>query len=101
MQYTVTFFYAFLVHFFVVVLNEYNMKLSETSQLHVLWKKCCMCSCSLFFSLPLTFTFSWWQLAFPLFLKAAINVFCFSSNEISLLWFLSLALALSLLSTLM
>ena len=30
-----------------------------------------------FFSLPLTFTFSWWQLAFSLFLTAAINVFLF------------------------
>ena len=41
------------------------------------------------------------QLAFPLFLTAVIKLLRFSSNKIGLLWFLSLALALSLLSTLM
>ena len=29
----------------------------------------------------------WWQLAFPLFLTAALKFLCFSSNEIGLLWF--------------
>ena len=42
----------------------------------------------------------WRQLAFPLFVTAATKFLCFSSKEIGLLWFLSLALALSLLSTL-
>ena len=55
-----------------------------------------MCSCSLFFFYAAHF--HWWQLAFPLFLTAAIKFLCFSSNEIGLLWVLSLALALSLLS---
>ena len=41
------------------------------------------------------------QLAFPLFRTAVIKLLRFSSNKIVLLWFLSLALALSLLSTLM
>ena len=40
-----------------------------------------------------------WQLAFPLFLTATKKFLCFSFNEIGLLWFLSLALALPLLST--
>ena len=40
----------------------------------------------------------WWLLAFPLFLTSAIKFSSFSSNEIGLLCFLSLALALSLLS---
>ena len=85
------------VYFFAVVLDDYNVKLPETSQLHVLWRKCCMWSCSLSFRCR---SFSaWWQLAFPLFLTAAIKVLGFSSNEIGLLWFLSFALALCLLST--
>ena len=54
-----------------------------------------MWSCSLSFRCR---SFSaWWQLAFPLFLTAAIKVLCFSSNEIGLLWFLSFALALCML----
>ena len=56
-----------------------------------------MWSCSLSFRCR---SFSaWWQLAFLLFLTAAIKVLCFSSNEIGLLWFLSFALPLCLLST--
>ena len=38
----------FFVHFSVIILHDYNVKLPETSLLHILWKKCCMCSCSLF-----------------------------------------------------
>ena len=45
-----------------------------------------MCSCSLFFSLPLIFTLVA-AVAFPLFLPAALKFLCFSSNEIGLLWF--------------
>ena len=44
------------VHFFAVVLHEYNVKLPETSWLHVLWRKCRTCSCSFFFSLQHIFT---------------------------------------------
>ena len=57
-----------------------------------------VCSCSLFFRRRL---FSpWWQLqlAFPLFLTAAIKLLCFLSNDIGHLWSLSLALTLPLLS---
>ena len=42
--------HTFFVHFFAVVLHDYNVKLPETFQLHVLWRKCRTCSCSLFFS---------------------------------------------------
>ena len=59
-----------------------------------------MCSCSLFFFRCRSFS-TWRQLAFPLFLTAVTKLLRFSSNKIGLLWFLSLALALSLLSTLM
>ena len=40
----------FFVHFFAVALNDYNVKLPETSQLPVLWRKCRTCSRSLFFT---------------------------------------------------
>ena len=51
--------HTFFVHFFAVVLHDYNVKLPETSSLHVLWRKCraSLYSCSIFFfSLPFTFT---------------------------------------------
>ena len=48
--------HTFFVHFFAVVLHDYNVKLPETSWLHVLWRKCRTCSCSLFFPLSLIFT---------------------------------------------
>ena len=56
-----------------------------------------LCSCSLFFSLPLIFTPVVANI-FP-FCHYRYKFLCFSSNEIGLLWFLSLALALSLLYT--
>ena len=40
-----TFFYIF----FAVVLHDYNVKLPETSWLPVKWRKCCTCTCSIFF----------------------------------------------------
>ena len=39
----------FFVHFFALVLHDYDVKRPETSWLHVLWRKCRTCSCSLFF----------------------------------------------------
>ena len=43
--------HTFFVHFFAVVLHDYNVKLPETSSLHVLWRKCraSLYSCSFFF----------------------------------------------------
>ena len=43
--------HTFFVHFFAVVLHDYNVKLPETSSLHVLWRKCraSLYSCSIFF----------------------------------------------------
>ena len=32
--------HTFFVHFFAVVLHDYNVKLPEASWLHVLWRKC-------------------------------------------------------------
>ena len=37
------------LHFFAVVLHDYNVKLPETTQLHVLLRECRTCSRSLFF----------------------------------------------------
>ena len=54
--------HTFFAHFFVVALHDYNVKLSvvtrfmeEMSYVHIK-KFCCLCSCSLSFSLPLIFT---------------------------------------------
>ena len=57
-----------------------------------------MCSCSLFFSLPLIFPLV--AASISHFLTAAIKLTCFSSIEIGFPCFLFLAFALSLLSTL-
>ena len=81
----------FFVHFFHV------KPPSETSQLHVLWRKCrcahsefcCLCFCSLFSF----FTAAHFHLAFVQILTAGIKFSCCSSNEIRLPCFLSLALA--------
>ena len=59
--------HTFFVNFFAVVLHDHNVKLPETSSLHVLWRKCRTCSCSHFFSLPLIFTLIRWPLAFFIF----------------------------------
>ena len=80
----------FFVHFFAITLHDYNEKLPETSWLHVL------CAPVHFFWGCRSFSPGGRQ---PLlFLTAAVKLSCFSSNEIGLLCFLSLALALSLLS---
>ena len=40
--------HTFFVHYFAVVLHDYNVKLPEASWLHVLRRKCRSCSCSRF-----------------------------------------------------
>ena len=85
------------MHFFAVVLHDGNVRLPETSELHVLLRKFYMWSCSRF-SLPLIFNL----VAASILIfscTAAIKFSCYSSNEIGLLCFLSLALALYLLYT--
>ena len=83
----------FFVHFFHV------KPPSETSQLHVLWRKCrcahsefcCLCFSSLFSF----FTAAHFHLAFVQILTASIKFSCCSSNEIRLL-FISRSSVLSL-----
>ena len=63
--------HTFLVHFFAVVLHDHKVKLPETFLLHVLWRKCRTCCCSLFF----TRSFSpWWPLGFLIF-SPPLNLF--------------------------
>ena len=71
--------HTIFVHLFAVVLHDYDYKVKrpETSWLHVLWRKCRTCSCSLF-SLPLIF--SWVAASISHFLTAATNSCC-SSNK--------------------
>ena len=56
--------HTFFVHFFAVVLHEYNVKLPET--LHVFLEKMSYMSSFTFFSLSVIFTLHWWPLAFPI-----------------------------------
>ena len=86
----------FLVQFSAVFMHDYNVKLPETFYLHVLWRKCRVCSFLLCFSLLLIFTL----------VAASISHFLTASNKIFMFFFqqnwlpsgLSLALALALLS---
>ena len=56
--------HIFLVHFFAIVLHDHNVKIPETSQLHVLWRKCRTCCCSILFTRSFLL---WWPLGFLLF----------------------------------
>ena len=86
--------HTFFVHFFAVVLHDYNVKLSETSKLHVFWRKCRTCSRSLFFSLSLIFTLRWWPPAFSILSSPLQNFHVVLPTNKCLLFFLSLALDL-------
>ena len=75
--------HTFFVHFIAVVLQNYNVKLPETSELHVLRKTNVVCvPANPFFSLPLIFTLV--AATISHFLTAAIKFSRFSSNEIGL-----------------
>ena len=85
--------HAFFVHFFAHVLHDYNVKLPEASWLHVLWRKCRTCSCSLSFHCC---SFSpRWPLAFLIF-SLPLQYFMLFLQQKSLLCFFCLALALFL-----
>ena len=92
-------FCTFLCRCFALLQHETSrnfLDLDRNFFLNILWRKCCMCICSLFFSLPLIFTLVATGIShFP---TAAIKFLCYSSNKICVLCFLSLTLALSLLS---
>ena len=74
--------FARAAHFF---LHDYNVKLPETSQLHVLRRKRCMCSCSPF-SLPLN-NFHLGGCQYFSFSYRCYKIFMFLCNEIDILCF--------------
>ena len=88
--------FARAAHFFCTFpcrcFARYNLKLPETSWLHVLWRKCRTCSCSLFFHCRLYSP--WWPLAFLIF-PIPLQNFMLSPQKISFIFFY-LALALFL-----
>ena len=85
----------FFVHFFAVVLHNYNVKLQKLLKLHVLRRKCCSCSRSLFFSLPLI-TLHMVATSISHFVTATANFSCCSSNKkMSPLFFISRSRPLS------
>ena len=87
--------HTFFVHFFAVILPDYNVKRPETSYLHVLWRKCRTGSSSLFFSLPLICTLV--ATCISHFLTAATKLSCCSSNKkMCPLFFISRSSSLSL-----
>ena len=88
--------HTFFVHFFAVVLHDYNEKLPET--LHVLWRKCRACSCSLFFHCC---SFSpTWPLAFLILSPQLQNFMLFLQQKMSPLFFLSRSSSFSRLASL-
>ena len=87
--------HTFFVHFFAVVLHDYNMKLPDTSyKLHVLWRKCQTCSRSLFFQCCSFSPCILVATSISRFVTVATRFSCRSSNKKCLLSFLSLALDL-------
>ena len=72
--------HTFFVHFFAVFLHDYNVKLPETSQLHVVQRKCRTCSCHFFFIVAY-FHLALVATSIPYFLTAATKLSCCSSNK--------------------
>ena len=79
----------FFVHFFAVVLHDYNVKLPET----FLWRKCRTRSPSLFFTVA-HFVLALVAASISHFFTAATKFSCCSSHKKCLLCFLSLTLDL-------
>ena len=72
--------HPFFVHFFAVVLHDYNVKLPETSLLHVFWGKCRTCSPPLFFHCR-SFSPCIGAASISHFVTAATKFSCCSSNK--------------------
>ena len=73
----------FFVHFFAVVLHDYNVKLPET----FLWRKCRTCSRSLFFFTAAHFLLALVAASISHFVTAATKFSCCFSNKKCLLCF--------------
>ena len=95
-------FFAFLCRCFTRLQCRLYRLRRQTSYLHIIFWRSCRTylpkilfpeiTFAFIFSLPLIFT---WPLAFLIFFTAVMKFSCFSSNEIPLLCFRLLALALS------
>ena len=72
--------HTFFVHFFAVVLHNDNVKLPETSELHVFVEEMLYVVLFTFFSMPLIFTLV--AASISHFLTAGIKLAFYSSNEI-------------------
>ena len=70
-------------------MDEMSYVLTKMSYVFKKDLNCCLCSCSLFSSLPLIFTLLVASISHLEFLTAAIKFLCFSCNEIYLLCFIS------------
>ena len=89
--------HIFFVHFFAVVLHDYNVKLPETSSLHVFWRKCRTCSRSLFFTAA-HFHLALVAAIISHFVTAATKFSCYSSHKkvSPFLFYLSLYISVAL-----
>ena len=87
-----TFFYIF----FAVVLHDYNVKLPETSWLPVKWRKCCTCTCSIFFLFFTSLMFTLVEASISHFLTAATKFHVVPRTKNVSFAFFSLSLVLSL-----
>ena len=87
--------HTFFVHFFAFALHDHNVKLLETSQLHVLWRKCRTFSCSLCFTAA-HFHLALVAACISHFVTAATKFSCCSFNKkMSPLFFISRSTSLS------
>ena len=68
------------VHFFAVVFHDYNVKLPETSQLPVIWRKCCTCTCSMLFLFFTSLIFTLVEASISHFFTAATKFLSRSSS---------------------
>ena len=72
--------HTFFVHFFAVVLHDYNVKLKKFLSYTFFGRNVVHVLVHLFFSLPLIFTLHWWPLAF-LMLSPPLQISRCSSNK--------------------
>ena len=73
--------HTFLVHFFAVVLHDNNVKLPETSLLHVFWRKCRTSVSFTFFFTAAHFHLALVAASISHFVTAASKFSCCSSNK--------------------
>ena len=86
----------FFTFFFAVVLHDYNVKLPETSWLPVKWRKCCTCTCSIFFLFFTSLMFTLVEASISHFLTAATKFHVVPRTKNVSFAFFSLSLVLSL-----